>query len=69
MEITDEPVPVKRGIYGGAVGCISWSGEMGTAIAIRNQVICAGVINVQAGTGVTADSQPSTEWEETLNKA
>ena len=56
MEIIDEPVPVKRGIYGGAVGCIPWSGEMGTAIAIRNQVICAGVTNVQAGTGVTADS-------------
>ena len=69
MEIIDELEPVKRGIYGGAVGYISWAGEMDTAIAIRTAVICDGVINVQAGAGVVADSQPRAEWEETLNKA
>ncbi len=69
MEIIDELEPVKRGIYGGAVGYISWAGEMDTAIAIRTAVICDGVINVQAGAGVVADSQPRAEWEEALNKA
>jgi len=69
MEIIDELEPVKRGIYGGAVGYISWAGEMDTAIAIRTAVICDGVINVQAGAGVVADSQPRAEWEEMLNKA
>ena len=68
MEIIDELEPVKRGINGGAVGYIPWSGEMDIAISIRTQVICDGVINIQAGAGVMADSQPSKEWEETLNK-
>ena len=69
MEIIDELETVKRGIYGGAVGYVSWSGEMDTAIAIRTAVIKDRQLRIQAGAGVVADSQPSSEWEETLNKA
>ena len=69
MEIIDELETVKRGIYGGAVGYISWSGEMDTAIAIRTAVIKDKHLRIQAGAGVVADSVPSAEWEETLNKA
>jgi len=69
MQIIDEVEPVKRGIYGGAVGYISWKGNMDTAIAIRTAVIKDGVLNVQAGGGVVADSVPRLEWKETMNKA
>lgn len=69
MEIIDELETVKRGIYGGAVGYVSWSGEMDTAIAIRTAVIKDKQLRIQAGAGVVADSVPSGEWEETLNKA
>jgi anthranilate synthase component 1 len=69
MEIIDELEPVKRGVYGGAVGYISWAGDMDTAIAIRTAVIKDGKLYVQAGGGVVADSVPKLEWEETLNKA
>ncbi len=69
MEIIDELEPVKRGVYGGAVGYISWAGDMDTAIAIRTAVIKDGTLYVQAGGGVVADSVPQLEWEETLNKA
>lgn len=69
MEIIDELEPVKRGIYGGAVGYLSWSGNMDTAIAIRTAVIKGGKILVQAGAGVVADSVPALEWKETMNKA
>ncbi|MEM1155993.1 MAG: anthranilate synthase component I, partial [Pseudomonadota bacterium] len=69
MEIIDELEPVKRGIYGGAVGYISWAGDMDTAIAIRTAVIKDGQLYVQAGGGVVADSVPSLEWKETQNKA
>ena len=69
MEIIDELETVKRGIYGGAVGYVSWSGEMDTAIAIRTAVIKDKQLRIQAGAGVVADSVPSAEWEETLNKA
>ena len=69
MEIIDELESTKRGVYGGAVGCISWSGEMDTAIAIRTAVVCDGAVNIQAGAGIVADSVPTLEWEETLNKA
>ncbi|CAM3540767.1 anthranilate synthase component I [Parendozoicomonas haliclonae] len=68
MEIIDELEPVKRGIYGGAVGYLSWNGNMDTAIAIRTAVIKDGQLNVQAGAGVVADSVPELEWKETLNK-
>jgi len=69
MEIIDELEPVKRGVYGGAVGYLSWSGDMDTAIAIRTAVVKDGQLIVQAGAGVVADSVPESEWEETLNKA
>ncbi len=69
MEIIDEVEPVKRGVYGGAIGYISWKGNMDTAIAIRTAVIKDKVLNIQAGGGVVADSVPALEWKETLNKA
>jgi len=68
MEIIDELEPVKRGVYGGAVGYLAWNGNMDTAIAIRTAVIKDGELHVQAGAGIVADSQPALEWEETLNK-
>ncbi|MEE4107879.1 MAG: anthranilate synthase component I [Halieaceae bacterium] len=69
MEIIDELEPVKRGVYGGAVGYLSWAGEMDTAIAIRTAVLKDGELHIQVGAGVVADSVPSFEWKETLNKA
>ncbi len=69
MEIIDELEPVKRGVYGGAVGYISWSGDMDTAIAIRTAVIKNQTLYIQAGAGIVADSVPALEWKETLNKA
>ena len=69
MEIIDEVEPVKRGIYGGAVGYIGWNGNMDTAIAIRTAVIKDGKLHIQAGAGVVADSVPELEWKETMNKA
>ena len=69
MEIIDEFETEKRGIYGGAVGYISWNGNMDTAIAIRTAVIKGGKLYVQAGAGVVADSVPALEWKETMNKA
>jgi anthranilate synthase component 1 len=69
MEIIDELEPVKRGVYGGAVGYISWTGNMDTAIAIRTAVIKNKTLYVQAGGGVVADSLPLLEWKETHNKA
>ena len=68
MEIIDEVEPSRRGIYSGAVGYWSWSGNMDTAIAIRTAVIHDGQVHVQAGGGVVADSVPELEWKETLNK-
>lgn len=69
MEILDELEPVKRGIYSGAVGYISWHGAMDTAIAIRTGLVKDGQLHVQAGAGIVADSDPTKEWEETMNKA
>nr|WP_299241957.1 anthranilate synthase component I [uncultured Halomonas sp.] len=68
MQIIDELEPVKRGIYSGAVGYLSWHGNMDTAIAIRTAVIKDGQLHVQAGAGIVADSVPELEWQETLNK-
>lgn len=68
MEIIDSLEPVKRGIYGGAVGYLGWNGEMDTAIAIRTAVIKNQIMHIQAGAGVVADSIPESEWQETLNK-
>jgi anthranilate synthase component 1 len=69
MEIIDELEPVKRGIYGGAMGYLGWNGNMDMAIAIRTAVIKNERLFVQAGAGVVADSVPRLEWEETINKA
>lgn len=69
MEIIHEIEPVKRGIYGGAVGYLAWNGDMDTAIAIRTAVIKDGQLHIQAGAGVVADSVPALEWMETQNKA
>ncbi|HUP91719.1 MAG TPA: anthranilate synthase component I [Solimonas sp.] len=69
MEIIDELEPVKRGIYGGAVGYLGWDGNMDMAIAIRTAVIKDGRVHVQAGAGIVADSVPESEWDETMNKA
>ncbi|MEE4278273.1 MAG: anthranilate synthase component I [Halieaceae bacterium] len=69
MEIIDELEPVKRGVYGGAVGYLSWAGDMDTAIAIRTAVLKDGELHIQVGAGVVADSVPALEWKETLNKA
>mgnify|MGYP001484369397 CR=1 FL=1 len=69
MEIIDDLESEKRGIYGGAVGYIGWSGNMDTAIAIRTAVIKDQTLYLQAGAGVVADSVPELEWKETMNKA
>ena len=68
MEIIDELEPVKRGIYAGAVGYLSWSGNMDTAIAIRTAVIKDQQLHIQAGAGIVYDSIPRLEWKETMNK-
>ena len=68
MEIINELEPVKRGIYSGAVGYISWSGNLDTAIAIRTAVIKDHTLYIQAGAGIVYDSVPRSEWEETMNK-
>jgi len=68
MEIIDEFEPVKRGIYSGAVGYISWSGNLDTAIAIRTAVIKDKTLHIQAGAGIVYDSVPRNEWDETMNK-
>jgi len=69
MEIIDELEPVKRGVYAGAVGYLSWSGNMDTAIAIRTAVIKDNTLHIQAGAGIVYDSVPEMEWQETMNKA
>ena len=68
MEIINELEPVKRGIYSGAVGYISWSGNLDTAIAIRTAVIKDQTLHIQAGAGIVYDSVPRNEWDETMNK-
>ena len=68
MEIIDEVESVKRGVYAGAVGYLSWSGNMDVAIAIRTAVVKDRCVHIQAGGGVVHDSVPRLEWEETLNK-
>ena len=69
MEIIDELEPVKRGIYGGAVGYLSFAGDMDVAIAIRTGIVKDGTLYVQAAAGVVADSVPELEWKETEAKA
>ena len=69
MEIIDEMEATRRGVYGGAVGYLGFNGDMDLAIAIRTAVVKEGVLHVQAGAGIVADSQPDAEWQETQNKA
>ncbi len=69
MQVVDEIEPHKRGPYGGAVGYIDFTGNMDTCIALRTLVIHNGVIDIQAGAGIVADSVPHLEYEETLSKA
>ncbi len=69
MEIINEYELTKRGVYSGAVGYISWDGNMDTAIAIRTAVIKDEKLYIQAGAGIVYDSVPENEWVETNNKA
>ncbi len=69
MQIIDELEPSRREIYGGAVGYFSFSGNMDLAITIRTLVIKDGMVHLQAGGGVVADSDAAAEWQETVNKA
>ncbi|MGQ0710320.1 MAG: anthranilate synthase component I family protein [Rhodoferax sp.] len=69
MELIDQLEPVKRGIYGGACGYLSYAGDMDVAIAIRTGVVKDGMLYVQAAAGVVADSVPELEWKETEAKA
>lgn len=68
MQIIDELEPVRREIYGGAVGYFSFSGAMDMAITIRTLIIKDGNVHLQAGAGIVADSDPQSEWQETVNK-
>ncbi|MFG6448603.1 anthranilate synthase component I [Roseateles sp. BYS180W] len=69
MELIDELEPVKRGIYGGACGYLSFAGDMDLAISIRTGVVQNQTLYVQAAAGVVADSVPELEWQETEHKA
>ena len=69
MQIIDELEPVKRGGYGGAVGYLSWDGDLDTAIHIRTVVVKDGQLHVQAGGGTVADAEPAYEYNESVNKA
>ena len=69
MEIIDELEPTRRGIYGGAILYLDFSGNLDSCIAIRTMVVKKGVASVQAGAGLVADSVPAKEYQETLNKA
>jgi anthranilate synthase component 1 len=69
MEIIDELEPQKRGSYGGAVGYLSYTGDLDTAIHIRTVVVKDGTAYVQAGGGTVADAEPAYEYNESVNKA
>jgi anthranilate synthase component I len=69
MQIIDELEPVKRGGYGGAIGYLSYGGDLDTAIHIRTVVVKDGVAHVQAGGGTVADAKPAYEYEESVAKA
>ena len=68
LEVIRELEPIKRNIYAGSIGYIGWSGDTDMAIAIRTAVIQDGRLHVQAGAGIVHDSDPATEWAETMNK-
>lgn len=69
MQIIDELEPHRRGPYAGAVGYIDFTGNMDTCIALRTLVLQGQTGYVQAGAGIVADSDPESEYQETLNKA
>jgi len=69
MEIIEELEPVRRGPYAGCVGYFGYSGNMDTCITIRTLIIKEGMVYVQAGAGIVADSVPENEYRETVNKA
>ena len=69
MEIIDELEPTRRGPYAGAVGYFDYRGNMDTCITLRTMVMCDGKIYIQAGAGLVADSDPTSEYQETVNKA
>ena len=69
MEIIDEVENLKRNIYSGAIGNLSWHGGMDLAIAIRTAIVKNDVLYVQAGAGIVHDSVPEMEWQETMDKA
>ena len=69
MEIIDELEKDKRGIYAGCIGYFSAAGEMDTCIVLRTALIKDGVMYVQAGAGIVADSDPKSEQQECINKA
>jgi anthranilate synthase component 1 len=69
MEIIDEMEVSRRGVYGGAVGYFGSDGALDTCIALRTAVLKDGMLHVQAGGGIVADSDPEAEWQETVNKA
>jgi anthranilate synthase component 1 len=68
MEIIDELEPTRRGIYGGAILYLDFSGNLDSCIAIRTMVVKKGVVHLQAGAGLVADSVPSREYQETIDK-
>ena len=76
MQIIDELEPTRRGPYAGGIGMVGFGGDMDVAIALRTMVIPVAEANadgwridLQAGAGIVIDSDPSREWEETINKA
>jgi anthranilate synthase component 1 len=69
MQIIDELEPHKRGSYGGAIGYLSYTGDLDTAIHIRTVVVKDGLVHVQAGGGTVADAKPAYEYNESVNKA
>jgi anthranilate synthase component 1 len=69
MQIIDELEPIKRGGYGGAIGYLSYAGELDTCIHIRTVVVKDGVAHIQAGGGTVADAKPEYEFEESVAKS
>jgi anthranilate synthase component I len=69
MQIIDELEPHKRGSYGGAIGYLSFTGDLDTAIHIRTVVVKDGIAHVQAGGGTVADAKPDYEYRESVQKA
>ena len=69
MELIEELEPDKRGVYSGAIGYIGWNGNMDLAIAIRTALIKDQTVYIQVGAGIVADSDPRTEWKETMDKS